>query len=751
MKKSLTRWISILLIVLLMVGFAPSGILAEEVNLGKASDSVSESQLPANDQEGIAVSANPISCSYQTHIQDVGWQEWKSNGLSSGTFGEGKRLEGIRIEVDSQGYDLNVAYQTHIQNIGWEAETDRGWKYSGEMSGTERLSYRLEGIQIKLTGSDAEQFDIYYRVHAQNFGWLDWAKNGASAGTAGYGYRLEAIQIKILSRGAVAPGATAQPFKDANGNSTPIVDPPVVAPPVVDPPIVEPPVDTTVSVTGVTLDRSVINMAVGENVGNLSATVIPVNATNKNVVFSSSNGAVTTVDSSGKINALAVGKSVITATTADGNKQASCEVNVHQDKVTLPDGIYTIKKYGANSLLDVNAAGTTNGTKVVVYQPSGTTNQKWRLENIGNGMIKLWAECAPGKVLDVLRNNGEIKVFNNIDIWQADDPDCQHWYLTKLSNGSYAIRLNSNESIAVSNNGRDANVYVGPFDATGADVMWSLESVTAPAPPPAPVEKSGWVCNTGNVGNVNVRSGPGTQNPSIGGFNEGQQITVIGDLNGDWYQVRGSDRITGGQVTGYTHKDYIRFDQVTTPPGITFNPSWPVEGTYKYAYALDYYRAGSSHIGGKYGVDIVSDIWTGGGRSILAIESGVVESISADGNANYGWGKSIIIRHNNGYYSRYSHLAWGSNTVAVGQSVQKGQKIATMGSTGNTTGVHLDLRIMKDNASNQIDAFSMFINDGSIRPYLRIDSESVIPASIYYNTIINTYKFKKVGNVYVAP
>lgn len=64
------------------------------------------------------------------------------------------------------------------------------------MSGTEGLGYRLEAIQIKLTGADASKFDIYYRVHAQNFGWMGWAKNGESAGTAGFGYRLEAIQIK---------------------------------------------------------------------------------------------------------------------------------------------------------------------------------------------------------------------------------------------------------------------------------------------------------------------------------------------------------------------------------------------------------------------------------------------------------------------------------------------------------------------------------------------------------------------------
>jgi|GEM_PF-730359 len=158
------------------------------------------------------------SVSYQTHVQNIGWQGYKNDGDTSGTSGKGYRLEGIKIKTENtSGYDLGISYQTHIQNIGWEANTDRGWKSNGQMSGTEGLSYRLEAIQIKLTGADAEKFDVYYQVHAENFGWLGWAKDGESAGTAGYGYRLEAIRIEIVAAGAGAPTqTTALPFYDKN-------------------------------------------------------------------------------------------------------------------------------------------------------------------------------------------------------------------------------------------------------------------------------------------------------------------------------------------------------------------------------------------------------------------------------------------------------------------------------------------------------------------------------------------------------
>jgi len=142
---------------------------------------------------------------YRTHVQDYGWQDWKSNGESAGTTGESKRLEGINIQLS--GIDGGITYRTHVQSYGWQ-----GWKSDGEMSGTSGESKRLEAIQIKLTGAAADIYDVYYRVHAQHFGWLDWAKNGEVSGTAGYAYRLESIQVKLVKKGESAPGKTTTPY-----------------------------------------------------------------------------------------------------------------------------------------------------------------------------------------------------------------------------------------------------------------------------------------------------------------------------------------------------------------------------------------------------------------------------------------------------------------------------------------------------------------------------------------------------------
>ena len=144
---------------------------------------------------------------YLTHIQSYGWEVAEAyDGLTSGTFGQSKRLEGIVIR-NNTNIPGSIEYQVHCQSYGW-----MDWVSDGEMAGTNGEAKRLEAIRINLTGELAEKYDVYYRVHAQSYGWLDWAKNGQAAGTSGFGKRLEAIEIVLVDKNGVAPGATDKPY-----------------------------------------------------------------------------------------------------------------------------------------------------------------------------------------------------------------------------------------------------------------------------------------------------------------------------------------------------------------------------------------------------------------------------------------------------------------------------------------------------------------------------------------------------------
>ena len=143
---------------------------------------------------------------YSTHVQTYGWQGYVHDGSLSGTYGEGKRLEGIKIKLGNTGISGSIQYRTHVQSYGWMS-----WKKDGAMSGTSGEAKRLEAIQIKLSGNMEKKYDVYYRVHAQTYGWLGWVKNGKSAGTQGQGKRLEAIQIVLVPKGKGAPTSSSMP------------------------------------------------------------------------------------------------------------------------------------------------------------------------------------------------------------------------------------------------------------------------------------------------------------------------------------------------------------------------------------------------------------------------------------------------------------------------------------------------------------------------------------------------------------
>lgn len=151
--------------------------------------------------------------SYRTHVQNVGWQSYVSNGAMSGTSGRSLRLEGINIKLVNQPYSGNIEYCTHIQNIGWQ-----NYKKNNELSGTQGQSLRLEAIKIRLTGEMANKFDVYYRVHAQEIGWMNWAKNGEAAGTSGFSYRLEGIEIVLVEKGKNPPSRSNTAYSKAFKN-----------------------------------------------------------------------------------------------------------------------------------------------------------------------------------------------------------------------------------------------------------------------------------------------------------------------------------------------------------------------------------------------------------------------------------------------------------------------------------------------------------------------------------------------------
>nr|WP_296030659.1 L,D-transpeptidase family protein [uncultured Dorea sp.] len=181
------------------VGFS-YGVKAIQVRI-YAKDAIDK---PVQDAKASLTEGNMGEVIYQTHVSDIGWQKKVADGAEAGTTGQSKAVEALNIKLSDEweARDASVLYEAHVANIGWQDEV-----MDGAMAGTTGEGKAMEAIRIKVLNGDSpdgiridDVYDIYYRVHISDYGWLAWTCNGKIAGSVGYGLPIEAIQIKLVRK-----------------------------------------------------------------------------------------------------------------------------------------------------------------------------------------------------------------------------------------------------------------------------------------------------------------------------------------------------------------------------------------------------------------------------------------------------------------------------------------------------------------------------------------------------------------------
>ena len=146
------------------------------------------------------VKGNATGVSYSAHVQKLGWKNAVTNGTLAGTTGKGLRVEGLKVKLlGSNTAGASISYQAFVQKKGWMAAVS-----NGVMAGTSGLGLRIEALRMTISGLTG--YSVQYRTYVQKRGWMSWktTANGKAitaapiAGTMGQSLRIEAVEIKLI-------------------------------------------------------------------------------------------------------------------------------------------------------------------------------------------------------------------------------------------------------------------------------------------------------------------------------------------------------------------------------------------------------------------------------------------------------------------------------------------------------------------------------------------------------------------------
>lgn len=206
--------------------------------------------------------------------------------------------------------------------------------------------------------------------------------------------------------------------------------------------------DDDIEVAGVTLDKQAYTLEAGQTV-QLTATVLPDDATDKTVTWTSENQGIATVDANGLVKAVANGETNIVARA--GGKEAKCILTVTPDDYAAEiTGDYT------GTITGTIPATIENATISVVYKSKNVVVLKLDQQLMTGINVKIDGECAVSKDGDQYKITGTIPSFELNDN-TLDNP--------VNVNGAFDGNDNTTINISLNLMGMDVNVvFAGKKD-----------------------------------------------------------------------------------------------------------------------------------------------------------------------------------------------------------------------------------------------------------------------------------------------
>lgn len=266
---------------------------------------------------------------------------------------------------------------------------------------------------------------------------LSWSSDDTSIATVSGGtMTVDGISYTIGRIRGVAPGTTTIRCTTQDGSN------------------IEKEIKVTVvqQITNITLDKTAVEINAGEK-ASIAASVLPANAGNKKVVWSSSDEKIAKVDQKGMITAVGRGTAVITCSAADGmGAKTTCRVTVKQRVTSIKLDATTMKLFVGNKQ---------SLTQTVLPENANMATVEWSSSNAKVAQVTSYGQVtamAAGKAVITCKAKDGSGVFATCSV--------------TVVNPVQSIKLNQTQRTILKGKKYTLKAKVGPKNATSKAVTW---------------------------------------------------------------------------------------------------------------------------------------------------------------------------------------------------------------------------------------------------------------------------------------
>ncbi len=247
----------------------------------------------------------------------------------------------------------------------------------------------------------------------------------------------------------------------------------------------------------------------------------------------------------------------------------------------VANNTYTIKNVATGKMMNVYAGTDSDGTKVTLWDRDGSTEQKFRLEHIGNGSYWIFAMCSSGgnnRVVDVnIGSDGVCNVGDSIDIWGRGSYDnCQKFNVVSVGNNKYVFELSSvdNAVIGISGNGNGNQLQLQKYQAND-NQYWYFCDMNGNVVNPAPHTHSfgAWYTKTNPTC---TSAGVEEQKCSCGATNT-RTVAALGHNWGGWSTVTNPTCTAGGSEKRICSRCSAADSRTTAALGHNYSSTWTID------------------------------------------------------------------------------------------------------------------------------------------------------------------------------